>query len=121
MGLNYSKVQLSLTEANAKSSQLSPSRVLTNLVIGSPKNKANSVVDDANLQLMTKAAMETNEIMKANFLKDVWTFEDLHRDHDAPAYIYRIRKCVVRHIQTVGDSFILVNSLNDNVDIFAFD
>ena len=70
---------------------------------------------------MTKAALETNEIMKANYLKDVWTFEDLHRDNVAPSYIYRVRKCVVRHIQIIGDSFLLINSVNDNIDIFGFD
>jgi hypothetical protein len=68
--------------------------------------------------MIEKHTSQTRDIIKTNYLKDVWTFEDLHREHEAPAFVYRMRKCVVRHINTIGENFMIANSANDNVDIY---
>ena len=46
---SFQKAQLSLAEANAKSTQLSPTRATTTLALNSPKAKVSSVLDEAAL------------------------------------------------------------------------
>jgi|688.fasta_scaffold211238_3 hypothetical protein len=111
-----------LKELTARSTQEnthlnSPTRAETILKLSSPK--AVSGMDAELLAKIEKYTQEANEIMKANYLKDIWNFEDLHKDNLAPSYIHRVRNRIVKHIQVVGDSFVLTNSQNDNIDIYA--
>lgn len=50
------------------------------------------------MDLVRRYAQDANEVTKFKYLKDVWTFEDLHQGDIAPAYIHRIRNCEVKHV-----------------------
>lgn len=78
-------------------------RSLQNSTALSPKNGnfnfgAGMSVDAEVLAKIEKYTLEANEIMKANYLKEIWSFEDLHKDHLAPSYVHRVRNRIVKHI-----------------------
>jgi len=77
-----------------------------------------SQAEDTALARIEKYALEASEMIKTKQLNGVWTFEDLHKEYETPSFVYRVRNCVVRHIQVVGDSFLLTNGENDNIDVF---
>ena len=45
----------------------------------------------------------------------------MHREHEAPSFVHRVKGYEVKHIQTIGESFLLVNNKSDNVDVFSTD
>ena len=59
--------------------------------------------------------------MRQKYLREVWTFADLHREHEAPSFVHRIKGYEVKHIQTIGESFMIVNNKTDNVDVYSID
>ena len=73
------------------------------------------------LQKIEKFTQDQNEITRQKYLKNIWTFEDLHEKNTTPAYIHRIRKTEVKHIQTIGETLLLMNNKSDNIDVFSAD
>ena len=59
--------------------------------------------------------------MRQKYLREVWRFEDLHKEHEAPAYVHRIKGYEVKHVQTIGETWLLVNNKSDNVDVYSVD
>jgi hypothetical protein len=60
-------------------------------------------------------------MLRYKFLKNVWKFEDLHNEHAAPSHIHRLPKLDIKHINTVGDSLMITNSQDANVDVYGID
>jgi len=54
-------------------------------------------------------------------LKNVWQFEDLHKQDETPAYIHRIRKAEVKHVNAISETLIITNNAQDNIDVFGAD
>ena len=57
-------------------------------------------------------------MMRQKYLREVWRFEDLHKEDEAPTYIHRVKGHEIKHIQTIGDEILIVNSADDNVDVY---
>lgn len=73
------------------------------------------------LQKIEKFTQDANEMMRQKYLKNIWTFEDLHESSATPSYIHRIRNTEVKHLQTIGETLLLMNNKNDNIDVFSAD
>ena len=58
-------------------------------------------------------------MMRSRYLREVWRFEDLHKEDEAPTYVHRVKGHEIKHIQTIGDDILIANSKDDNVDIFS--
>ena len=71
------------------------------------------------LSKIQKATQDANELMRQNYLRDIWRFEDLHKEAEAPAYVHRIKGHEVKHIQTIGENILLMNNKEDNIDVFS--
>lgn len=54
-------------------------------------------------------------------MREVWRFEDLHKENEAPGFVHRIKGYEVKHIQTIGETWLLVNNKSDNVDVYSVD
>ena len=39
----------------------------------------------------------------------------------APSYIHRVRNTEVKHIATIGETLLLVNNKDENVDVYGID
>ena len=79
-------------------------------------------LDPANLEVLNKiqkATQDANELMRQKYLREIWKFEDLHKEHEAPAYVHRVKGFEVKHIQTIGESILLMNNKEDNIDVFS--
>ena len=95
----------------------------------SPKNNlgaaaAATQLDPKNIEILSKiqkATQDANELMRQKYLKDIWSFEDLHSDDDAPAYVHRIKNYEVKHIQTIGENMLLINNQQENIDVYSTD
>lgn len=74
---------------------------------GSAIGGADSIASLAQIERYTQDA---NELMRTQFLQNVWHFEDLHKPEAAPDYIHRI-KCEVKHMASNGEKIIICNNL----------
>ena len=73
------------------------------------------------LQKIEKFTQDQNEITRQKYLKNIWTFDDLHEKNTTPSYIHRIKNTEVKHIQTIGETLLLVNNKTDNIDVYSAD
>jgi hypothetical protein len=60
-------------------------------------------------------------MLRHKFLKNVWKFEDLHNEHAAPTFIHRLPKTDIKHINSIGDSLMITNSSDSNVNVYGID
>ena len=84
----------------------------------------NQPLDLANIEVLNKiqkATQDANELIRQKYLRDVWRFEDLHKEDEAPAYVHRIKGHELKHIQTIGENVMIMNNKEDNVDVFSTD
>ena len=58
-------------------------------------------------------------MMRANYLKNIWSFADLHQMDQAPSYIHRIKGTEIKHLATIGETLLIVNNKEDNVDVYG--
>ena len=66
-----------------------------------------------------RATQDANELMRQKYLREVWQFSDIHKENEAPAYVHRMKGFEVKHIQTIGENVLVMNSSNDNVDVYS--
>ena len=71
------------------------------------------------LQKIQRFTQDANEMMRANYLQNIWSFQDLHKMDQAPAYIHRIRQSEIKHCATIGETLVIVNNKDDNVDVYG--
>ena len=62
------------------------------------------------LTKIQKATQDANELMRQKYLREIWRFEDLHKEDEAPAYVHRVKGQEVKHIQTIGEGILLMNN-----------
>ena len=81
----------------------------------------NCTNNPSQINRIERYAQDIDEMLRYKFLKNVWKFEDLHKEHAAPSFIHRLPKLDIKHINTVGDSLLITNSKDSNVDIYGID
>jgi hypothetical protein len=70
--------------------------------------------------LIERYTQDANDLMRTQFLQNVWHFEDLHKPESAPEYIHRI-KCEIKHMASAGEKIVITNNAEDNVDVYLAD
>lgn len=91
----------------------------------SPNAKGGAAqLDLGSIEVLTKiqkATQDANELMRQKYLREIWRFEDLHKEDEAPAYVHRVKGHEVKHIQTIGENILIMNNKEDNIDVFSTD
>ena len=59
--------------------------------------------------------------MRQRYLREVWSFDDLHMPEEAPAFVHRVKGHEIKHIQTIGEKMLIMNSADDNIDVYRTD
>ena len=83
---------------------------------------SNSQLDPVSLEMLTeikRVTQDANELMRQKYLREVWHFSDIHKENEAPAYIHRMKGMEVKHIQTIGENVLMMNSKDDNIDVYS--
>ena len=78
-------------------------------------------VDMAALTRIERYAQDVDEMMRTQFLNNIWKFEDLHKEYGAPSFIHRLPKVDIKHINTVEGELLLTNNKDQNVDVYGID